>query len=77
MLEQHQAGMINLQDRDLLALAGSLLDRAEEAEARLDMYREDFKTIIEMEHEPFGNPDSIKWELTLNIVKKALAGWSR
>ena len=35
LLEQHQASMITLGDSDLLAVGGRLLDRAEEAEAKL------------------------------------------
>ena len=35
LLEQHQASMITLGDKDLFAVAGRLLHRAEEAEAKL------------------------------------------
>ena len=35
LLEQHQASMITLGDSDLLAVGSRLLDRAEEAEAKL------------------------------------------
>jgi len=34
-LEEHQAAIINLSDKDLLAIGGRLLDRAEEAESLL------------------------------------------